>query len=110
MPETDTGSVTARMLLRLEELRQKAQLRELVEMAGVNLCSNDYLGLATDPRLRLAVMEGIAQTGSCASTGSRLLSGHSRVWEELEEEFAEFARAPAALYFNSGYAANTGLL
>ena len=110
MPETDTGSVTARMLLRLDELRQKAQLRELVEMQGVNLCSNDYLGLATDPRLKLAVMEGVAQTERSGSTGSRLLSGHSRVWDELEEEFAEFARTPAALYFNSGYAANIGLL
>lgn len=110
MPETETGSVSARMLLRLEELRRQAQLRELAEVDGVNLYSNDYLGLATDPRLKLALMEAVAQTPRTGSTGSRLLSGHSRVWDELEEEFAEFAGTSAALYFNSGYAANTGLL
>lgn len=110
MQETEARSGTARMLLRLEELRRRAQLREVVEMEGVNLCSNDYLGLAIDPRLRLAIMEGVAQSERSGSTGSRLLSGHSRVWDELEEEFADFSGTPAALYFNSGYAANTGLL
>jgi 8-amino-7-oxononanoate synthase len=43
-------------------------------------------------------------------TGSRLLSGHAAVWNELEEEFAAFAGSEAALYFGSGYAANIGLL
>src|SRR5713226_1323047 len=110
MPETESTSINARMLGRLEELRRKAQLRELAEVGGVNLYSNDYLGLATDPRLKLAVMEAIAQTLRMGSTGSRLLSGHARVWDELEEEFSRFAGTPAALYFSSGYAANTGLL
>ena len=44
------------------------------------------------------------------STGSRLLSGNSREWEEIEAEFAAFAGTEAALYFGSGYAANIGLL
>src|SRR6266852_559209 len=110
MPEIESTSINARMLGRLEELRRKAQLRELAEVGGVNLYSNDYLGLATDPRLKLAVMEAIAQTLRMGSTGSRLLSGHARVWDELEEEFSRFAGTPAALYFSSGYAANTGLL
>ena len=43
-------------------------------------------------------------------TGSRLLSGNARAWEELEEEFAQFIGAEAALFFGSGYAANIGLL
>jgi len=110
MPESENTSINARMLLRLEELRQKAQLRELAEVAGVNLYSNDYLGLAVDPRLKLAAIEAVAQASRTGSTGSRLLSGHAAVWDELEEEFSEFAGTPAALYFNSGYAANTGLL
>jgi len=110
MPETESTSINARMLGRLEELRRKAQLRELAEVGGVNLYSNDYLGLATDPRLKLAVIEAIAQTPRMSSTGSRLLSGHAQVWDELEEEFSQFAGTSAALYFSSGYAANTGLL
>src|SRR5712691_378544 len=110
MPETESTSINARMLGRLEELRRKAQLRELAEVGGVNLYSNDYLGLATDPRLKLAVIEAIAQTPRMSSTGSRLLSGHAQVWDELEEEFSQFAGTSAALYFRSGYAANTGLL
>src|SRR5690242_699333 len=110
MPGSEHTSIQARMLGRLEELRRKAQLRELAEVGGVNLYSNDYLGLAADPRLKLAVMETIAQTTRVGSTGSRLLSGHARVWEELEAEFAELGGTSAALYFSSGYAANTGLL
>src|SRR5260370_24833016 len=110
MPETESTSINARMLGRLEELRRKAQLRELAEVGGVNLYSNDYLGLATDPRLKLAVIEAIAQTPRLGSTGSRLLSGHAQIWDELEEEFSQFAGTSAALYFSSGYAANTGLL
>ena len=110
MPETENTSINARMLERLETLQRKAQLRELAEVGGVNLYSNDYLGLATDPRLKLAMIEAVAQTTRVGSTGSRLLSGHAQVWDDLEEEFSAFANTPASLYFNSGYAANTGLL
>ena len=44
------------------------------------------------------------------STGSRLLSGNAEIWEELESEVAQFMGSEAALYFNSGYSANVGLL
>ena len=91
-------------------LETRAQLRSLEINSGVNLCSNDYLGLATDPRLQEAVVEGVRRTSQTGATGSRLLSGNSRHWEELEEEFAEFAGTTDALYFSSGYAANVGLL
>jgi 8-amino-7-oxononanoate synthase len=110
MPENKDSSVQARMLRELEELRRKTQFRELAEVSGINLYSNDYLGLASDPRLKLAVLEAVAQAPRVGSTGSRLLSGHAKIWEELEAEFAEFAGTSATLYFNSGYAANTGLL
>ena len=79
-------------------------------MAGVNLCSNDYLGLAEDARLKEAVLEAVAASARVGGTGSRLLSGHDAVWNELEEEFATFAGTEAALYFANGYAANIGLL
>lgn len=94
----------------LESLREQSQLRSLEILSGVNLCSNDYLGLAADPHLKQAVIEAVASAQRMGATGSRLLSGNSREWEELETEFAQFAGTESALYFSSGYAANVGLL
>jgi 8-amino-7-oxononanoate synthase len=94
----------------LAELRARDQLRSFAQIAGINLCSNDYLGLAEDPRLKEAVLEAVAATVRVGGTGSRLLSGHDGVWNELEEEFAAFAGTEAALYFANGYVANLGLL
>ncbi|HET8965130.1 MAG TPA: 8-amino-7-oxononanoate synthase [Candidatus Acidoferrum sp.] len=94
----------------LAELRARDQLRSFRQIAGINLCSNDYLGLAEDPRLKEAVLEAVAATLRVGGTGSRLLSGHDAVWNELEEEFAAFAGTEAALYFANGYVANLGLL
>lgn len=102
------------LLLELEEelalLDAKGRRRTLVCLSGVNLCSNDYLGLAENRALKQALIEGIAKSQRVGATGSRLLSGHAAEWTELEEEFAAFAGTEAALYFGSGYAANLGLL
>jgi 8-amino-7-oxononanoate synthase len=94
----------------LAALASQVQLRKLGEIKGVNLCSNDYLGLSTDPRLRDAVASALAAGVPVASTGSRLLSGNAEVWEQLESELAQFMGAEAVLYFNSGYSANVGVL
>jgi 8-amino-7-oxononanoate synthase len=94
----------------LNELEKRAQLRALATLEGINLCSNDYLGLSNDPRLRQALENAVGSAAAIASTGSRLLSGNSRDWEELETDFAESAGTEAALYFTSGYAAIVGLL
>jgi|SRR5579875_493398 len=91
-------------------LKACAQFRSLETSLGTNLCSNDYLGLASDPRLKQAIVAAVERTSRCGSTGSRLLSGDSYEWENLEREFADFVRAETALYFGSGYAANVGLL
>jgi 8-amino-7-oxononanoate synthase len=94
----------------LAELESRNQLRRLSAIEGVNLCSNDYLGLATDPRLIKAVTSAFAKGTLVSSTGSRLLSGNAGVWEDLESEIAQFMGSEAALYFNSGYSANAGVL
>jgi len=102
-----------RIARELEELRERAQLRSLKipDAAGrLDLSSNDYLGLSDDPRLKRAVAEAVARAERVGATGSRLLSGNAREWEEVEAEFAEFAGTEAALYFGSGYAANIGAL
>ena len=94
----------------LAALASQGQLRKLGDIKGVNLCSNDYLGLSSDPRLRDAVASALAAGVPVASAGSRLLSGNAEVWEQLESELAHFMGAEAVLYFNSGYSANVGVL
>jgi 8-amino-7-oxononanoate synthase len=110
MPSENPTRMLKEMELELSNLRQRKQLRTLVQLDGVNLGSNDYLGLAGDARLKQAVLEAVENSARVGGTGSRLLSGHEPVWNQLEEEFAGYAGTEAALYFSSGYAANLGLL
>jgi 8-amino-7-oxononanoate synthase len=110
MPSDFNESLLAELQAGLRELESRSQRRTLVEIKGVNLCSNDYLGLADNPALKQTVIEAMVKAARIGGTGSRLLSGHAAVWNELEEEFAAFAGSEAALYFGSGYAANIGLL
>src|ERR1035438_9875526 len=81
----------------LQQLASRDQRRSLAEMFGVNLCSNDYLGLAQSPALREAVLEAVRSASRVGGTGSRLLSGHAAAWSDLEAEFAQFAGTEAAL-------------
>ena len=94
----------------LAALRTAGQFRELAAPLGIQLNSNDYLGLSDHPCLKRAVMQALEEDDRFASTGSRLLSGNHERWEDLEAGFAAFVEAEAALYFPSGYAANVGLL
>jgi 8-amino-7-oxononanoate synthase len=114
VPERGEDAVLKRIERELDSLRAQSQFRVLEAIdrtkTPINLCSNDYLGLSTDPRLKQAVAEAVAKADAVGSTGPRLLSGNSREWEEMEAEFAGFAGTEAALYFSSGYAANIGLL
>lgn len=110
MLDEDASSLTRSLEKELREIEARGQLRSLEIPSGINFCSNDYLGLAANPALRVAVMDAVARAERIGSTGSRLLAGNAREWEQMEVEFAEFARTEAALYFTSGYAANVGLL
>lgn len=72
------------------------------------LCSNNYLGLADHAALKQAAVEGAALgTGSGAS---RLVSGTMELHGRLEARIASFKGTESALLFNSGYAANTGII
>ena len=110
MPAEFSSSFLAELQVELRRLEAHGQRRSLTELHGVNFCSNDYLGLAESPSLKEAVLAAVEASSRIGGTGSRLLSGNSPVWEELEHEFAQFAGSEAALYFSSGYAANVGLL
>jgi 8-amino-7-oxononanoate synthase len=91
-------------------LEQRGLRRTLAEIRGIDLCSNDYLGLAEHPALRASLAESISKGSRMGGTSSRLLSGQTKDWRELEERFAGFAGTEAALFFTTGYAANMGLL
>jgi 8-amino-7-oxononanoate synthase len=73
------------------------------------LCSNNYLGLADHPALAAASMAAIEQYGT-SSGASRLVSGTMELHERLESAVAAFKKSEAALLFNSGHAANTGII
>jgi 8-amino-7-oxononanoate synthase len=76
-------------------------------------CSNDYLGLASHPRLVEALREGAALYG-VGSGASHLISGHTRAHALLEERLAEFmlphVESADTLYFCTGYMANLAML
>jgi len=75
----------------------------------LSFCSNDYLGLAADPRVIQALCEG-AQLHGVGAGASHLVSGHHRAHEELEHRLASFVRLPQALLFSSGYLANLAVV
>lgn len=75
----------------------------------INFASNDYLGLAGDDRLIQAAMAATKEFGTGA-TGSRLLSGHRDLHQQLELAIADLKQTEDALVFSSGYLANLGAI
>lgn len=75
----------------------------------VVFCSNDYLGLARDPRVTEAFAQAAKRHG-VGSGASHLISGHTREHQALEEELAAFTGRERALLYSSGYLANLGVL
>ena len=88
-----------------------AQGREIVFNGKkvLNFCSNDYLGLAADPRLVRAAEEAMRQRGFGAGA-SRLVCGNFDAHDALERDLAALKHVPAAIVFSCGYMANTGII
>jgi 8-amino-7-oxononanoate synthase len=93
----------------LRALRDSGLLRALRLPQGIDLVSNDYLGLAGHAHL-VETMRAALASLPAGSGGSRLLRGQHAVFEALEDRLAIFCGSETALLFGSGYAANTGLL
>ncbi len=101
----------------LDNLPRRRQLRPalpgpngMIEVAGrtlVDFSSNDYLGLAHDPRLAAARQVSGAASGA---TASRLLSGNHPVHDSIERKTARLKQSPAALLMNSGFTTNSTVL
>lgn len=107
----------------LDELKASGNLRSLpevihrdkwIEKEGrrmLNLSSNDYLGLASRRDLREAFIDLLQENDlPFTSSSSRLLTGNFTISLELERLMADRFEREAALLFNSGYHANTGIL
>ncbi|MEI8390161.1 MAG: aminotransferase class I/II-fold pyridoxal phosphate-dependent enzyme [bacterium] len=75
----------------------------------LQMSSNNYLGLAGDPRISEAVIKAVEKYG-VGSTGSRLISGTHKLHTELEEKIAELKETEKAIIFSTGYAANVGAI
>jgi len=94
--------------------REAAGLRRHVRGRGpdeplLDLASNNYLGLARDPRVKAAAAEA-ALTWGGGSTGSRLVTGSTELHAQLEAALASFTGSAAGLVFSSGYLANIGTI
>ena len=107
----------------LKELEGSSSLRTLVatEQEGtqikvngewmLNLSGNDYLGIAAERKLRTKFLKGLNRNTLLPSaSSSRLLTGNSGEYEELESLLCSMFGSEAALVFNSGYHMNVGIL
>ena len=107
----DLAALDARGLKRHRRLLESAQTAHVVVDGRdvVAFCSNDYLGLAADPRLIAAACEG-ARAGGVGAGASHLILGHTTSHHQLEQALAQFVQLPRALLFSTGYMANIGIV
>lgn len=103
------ASLDQRLALRLAAIEQAGETRRLRSPTGIDLASNDYLGLAQCADLRRSMSSAAMQAGA-GSTGSRLLRGERDGFTSLEQRFAKWKGTARSLYFTSGYLANLGVL
>jgi 8-amino-7-oxononanoate synthase len=107
VPATD--DLERRVRASLEELDRDGLRRRLRIPSGIDLSSNDYLGLAAHPLLKQRMAAAVCEHG-CGSTGSRLLRGERACFSAIERRFADFKGTERSLYFSSGYLANLAVL
>lgn len=106
----------------IEALRSQSLYRPLVVMSGqqaprttmdgrpvISLSSNNYLGLATHPRLVEAALDAVRELG-VGSGAVRTIAGTMELHEELERRLAAFKHTEATLVFQSGFTANSGVI
>ena len=109
MPNEGPSPLEARVRARLADLDRQGLRRTLQPPGGLDLSSNDYLGLATHPVVVERMAAAVRRDG-CGSTGSRLLRGDRECFHEVERAFAAFKGVERSLYFSSGYLANQAVL
>ncbi|WP_110648698.1 8-amino-7-oxononanoate synthase [Salinicola peritrichatus] len=115
------AALEAALAGRLAQQRERHRYRERHVTQGVGVrtsrdsremlafCSNDYLGLAGDPRLAASLAEGARRFGT-GGGASHLVCGHNEAHTRLEARLAEWTGCERALLFSSGYQANLGVI
>jgi glycine C-acetyltransferase len=84
----------------------EGELGPRMQFQGKNILNwslNDYLGLANHPEVRKADTEAAAKYGAAYPMGARMMSGHTKYHEQLEEELAAFVMKESAYLLNFGY-------
>jgi glycine C-acetyltransferase len=120
MSQSPARPQLAHLTAALDELRAKGtyfKLRILDDQQApvchydgrkvINLASNNYLGLANDPRLIEAAL-GATRKFGVGSGAVRTIAGTMRIHMELEEKIARFKNVEACVVFQSGFTANAG--
>lgn len=101
---------SARFRDQLTKLDQQGRRRRLTRASGHDFASNDYLALASSAELKVAIVDALSRGVPIGAGASRLLRGNHPEHELLEEEAARFFGSERALFFSSGFAANSALL
>lgn len=122
IPAEKTGSFEDYLEAELDRVRAENRWRFFRPVTGVQgpavqaagrellmLASNNYLGLAGDPRISEAIGEAL-RTDGAGSGASRHISGSMDRHQELEERLAAFKGTEAAVLYNTGYMANVGII
>lgn len=99
------------LLEKLENRKHNSALRKLASPNNlIDFASNDYIGFSKNKTIfeqthQYLIENNCIQNGA---TGSRLISGNHKVYQEAENFIAHFHQTQSALIFNSGYDANVG--
>ncbi len=109
--DDDLAALRERHLYRPLRVMSSAQgpIVSLDDRRVISLSSNDYLGLSHHPRMKAVAMEAVRQFGA-GSGAVRTIAGTMTLHEALETELATFKDTEAVLTFQSGFAANTGVI
>ncbi len=111
MLNDDLNTLRKKNLYRVAEVISSPSAAEIVigKKRFINFSSNNYLGLATHPKVIGAAKAALERWGA-GSGASRLLSGSLQIHADLEERLAWFKGEEASAVFSSGYLANLGVM
>ncbi len=94
----------------LREIEEQGLYRRRLLREGLrDFCSNDYLGLKNHPAVVEASIKALREEG-LGSGASQLVSGYTRLHQELERKLADFKGTPSCVLFGSGYMASVGAI